>query len=100
MMAGYVAQCAVRGIRLDRLEIETDGTIDLRGFLDSIPPCCRLRVPAIHGPHQAQRQHRAVRRDPPGRDGDVAQNRQRRGPWTSIRRSSSNDRALRAASLS
>jgi len=33
MMVGYVAQCAVRGITLDSLEIETDGEIDLRGFL-------------------------------------------------------------------
>jgi hypothetical protein len=28
-----VAQCAVRGITLESLEIETDGEIDLRGFL-------------------------------------------------------------------
>ena len=33
MMVGYVAQCAVRGITLEKLEIETDGDIDLRGFL-------------------------------------------------------------------
>ena len=41
MTVGYVAQCAVRGITLERLEIETDGEIDLRGFfgLDpAIPP--------------------------------------------------------------
>ena len=41
MMVGYVAQCAVRGIRLDNLEIETDGEIDLRGFLGidpAVPP--------------------------------------------------------------
>ena len=41
MMVGYVAQCAVRGIKLDKLEIETHGEIDLRGFLGidpSIPP--------------------------------------------------------------
>jgi uncharacterized OsmC-like protein len=38
---GYVAQCAVRGITLERLEIETDGEIDLRGFLGldpAVPP--------------------------------------------------------------
>jgi uncharacterized OsmC-like protein len=38
---GYVAQCAVRGISLESLEIETDGEIDLRGFLGidpSVPP--------------------------------------------------------------
>ena len=34
MMVGYAAQCAVRGITLESLEIETDGEIDL-----STPPC-------------------------------------------------------------
>jgi len=41
IMVGYVAQCAVRGITLERLEIETDGEIDLRGFLGidpAVPP--------------------------------------------------------------
>lgn len=41
MTVGYVAQCSVRGIELDSLEIETEGDIDLRGFfgLDaSVPP--------------------------------------------------------------
>jgi len=41
LTVGYVAQCAVRGITLERLEIETDGEIDLRGFLGldpSVPP--------------------------------------------------------------
>jgi uncharacterized OsmC-like protein len=41
MMVGYVAQCAVRGIALEKLEIETDGEIDLRGFLgidSAVPP--------------------------------------------------------------
>ena len=33
MTMGYVAQCAVRGITLESLQIETDGEIDLRGFL-------------------------------------------------------------------
>ena len=40
MMVGYVAQCAVRGITLENLEIETDGEIDLRGFL-GIDPAVR-----------------------------------------------------------
>jgi uncharacterized OsmC-like protein len=38
---GYVAQCSVRGIALESLEIETDGEIDLRGFLGidpAVPP--------------------------------------------------------------
>jgi hypothetical protein len=41
MTVGYVAQCAVRGITLEKLEIETEGDIDLRGFLGrdpAIPP--------------------------------------------------------------
>lgn len=33
MTVGYVAQCALRGIVLESLEIETEGDIDLRGFL-------------------------------------------------------------------
>ena len=37
MMVGYVAQCAVRGIILESLAIETDGEIDLRGFLGIDP---------------------------------------------------------------
>ena len=37
MMMGYVAQCAVRGIALEKLEIETDGDINLRGFLGIDP---------------------------------------------------------------
>jgi uncharacterized OsmC-like protein len=41
MTVGYVAQCAVRGIVLESLAIETDGEIDLRGFLGidpGVPP--------------------------------------------------------------
>ena len=41
MTVGYVAQCAVRGITLEKLEIETHGDIDLRGFLginSAVPP--------------------------------------------------------------
>lgn len=34
---GYVAQCAIRGIALDSLTIETEGEIDLRGFLGLDP---------------------------------------------------------------
>jgi uncharacterized OsmC-like protein len=37
MTVGYVAQCAVRGINLESLTIETDGEIDLRGFLGIDP---------------------------------------------------------------
>jgi uncharacterized OsmC-like protein len=41
MTVGYVAQCAVRGITLEGLAIETGGEIDLRGFLGidpAVPP--------------------------------------------------------------
>jgi uncharacterized OsmC-like protein len=41
MVVGYVAQCAMRGIALEKLEIETEGDIDLRGFLgidSAVPP--------------------------------------------------------------
>jgi uncharacterized OsmC-like protein len=40
MMVGYVAQASVRGIRLDSCTIETEGELDLRGFLgldDKVP---------------------------------------------------------------
>jgi uncharacterized OsmC-like protein len=37
MTVGYVAQCAVRGITLESLAIETEGEIDLRGFLGIDP---------------------------------------------------------------
>jgi len=37
MTVGYVAQCALRGIVLEKLEIETTGDIDLRGFLGIDP---------------------------------------------------------------
>jgi uncharacterized OsmC-like protein len=41
MTVGYVAGAANRGISLTKLEIETKGTLDLRGFFglsDSVPP--------------------------------------------------------------
>jgi uncharacterized OsmC-like protein len=40
MIVGFAAQCAVRGIALESLAIETGGEIDLRGFLgiDSAVP--------------------------------------------------------------
>jgi uncharacterized OsmC-like protein len=41
MIVGYAAQCALRGITLEKLEIETHGEIDLRGFLGidpAVPP--------------------------------------------------------------
>ncbi len=37
MTVGYAAGAALRGITLDKLEIETRGTLDLRGFLGIDP---------------------------------------------------------------
>jgi uncharacterized OsmC-like protein len=37
MMVGYVAVCALKGIELEALSIETDGELDLRGFLGLDP---------------------------------------------------------------
>lgn len=37
MIVGYAAACAMQGIRLDELRIETEGDIDLRGFLGIDP---------------------------------------------------------------
>jgi len=37
MTVGFVAQCALRGIVLESLVIETEGTIDLAGFLGLDP---------------------------------------------------------------
>lgn len=41
VMVGYVAGAAIRGITLEKLEIETTGALDLRGFLgldDTVKP--------------------------------------------------------------
>lgn len=41
IMVGYVAGAAMEGVRLESVEIETDGELDLRGFLGidpSVPP--------------------------------------------------------------
>ena len=41
IMVGYVTGCAVKGIELESLSIETEGELDLRGFLgldDSVKP--------------------------------------------------------------
>jgi uncharacterized OsmC-like protein len=62
IMVGYVAQCAVRGISLENLEIETNGEIDLRGFLGTLGRVClkqqtllcQLRVRHV-SPHLLER---------------------------------------------
>lgn len=37
VMVGYVAGAAIRGIKLESVEIETQGELDLRGFLGIDP---------------------------------------------------------------
>jgi uncharacterized OsmC-like protein len=37
MIVGYAALCSLEGIKLEKLEIETSGSIDLRGFLGIDP---------------------------------------------------------------
>ena len=51
MMVGYVAQAAIRGIRLDDCRIETEGELDLRGFLgldEHVPPGYRRINYTVH----------------------------------------------------
>ena len=68
MTVGYVAQCALRGIVLERLEIETHGDIDLRGFLgidQSVPAgyetlSYTVRIKGDGTPEQFEEIHAAV----------------------------------------
>ena len=68
MTVGYVAGAALRGITLDRLEIETTGELDLRGFLgldDGVPPGYEaidyvVRVAGNGTPEQFEEIHRTV----------------------------------------
>jgi len=51
MMVGYVAQASVRGITLTDCRIETEGELDLRGFLgldDGVPPGYRRISYTVH----------------------------------------------------
>ena len=47
IMVGYVAGAAVKGITLTSVEIETDGELDLRGFL-GLDPTVRPGYESIH----------------------------------------------------
>jgi len=68
MIVGYTVNCALQGIELEELRIETDGNIDLRGALniDSTvrPGCDQLRYTVhIKGnatPEQFEEIHRSV----------------------------------------
>ena len=68
MTVGYVAGAALNGITLERLEIETTGQLDLRGFLgldDSVPPGYEqidyvVRIAGNGTPEQFEAIHRNV----------------------------------------
>jgi organic hydroperoxide reductase OsmC/OhrA len=68
MIVGYSALCALEGIELEQLCIETDGEIDLRGFL-GIDPTVKpgydqlrytVRIKGNGTPEQFEKIHRAV----------------------------------------
>lgn len=73
MMVGYVAQCALRGIVLESLEIETQGDIDLRGFLGLDPRVApgyeslsyTVRIKGDGTPEQFAEIHEAVKATSP-----------------------------------
>lgn len=73
MLVGYVAGCALRGIIVRSLEIETTGTLDLRGFLGLDPTVkpgydqlsCVVRIDADATRDQLEEVHEAVQRTSP-----------------------------------
>jgi uncharacterized OsmC-like protein len=68
LVVGYVAQAALRGVALDLCRIETEGELDLRGFLgvdETVPAGCRRIVYTVSlegGGSRAQHEeiHQAV----------------------------------------
>lgn len=73
IMVGYVVGAAVNGITLERVEIETSGELDLRGFL-GIDPAVRpgyesiqytVRIKGDGTPEQFQEIHETVCRTSP-----------------------------------
>jgi uncharacterized OsmC-like protein len=73
IMVGYVAGAAVKGIRLESVEIETMGELDLRGFLgidDQVPPGYQtlrytVRIKGSGTPEQFREIHQTVMRTSP-----------------------------------
>ena len=73
MMVGYVALCSLNGIRLDSLEIDIEGDIDLRGFFgldenvaagyEDLDYTVRIRGDA--SPEQFEEIHQAVMKTSP-----------------------------------
>lgn len=70
---GYVAGASMKGITLEKVEIETSGALDLRGFLgidDTVPPGYDaiqyvVRIKGDGTPEQFQEIHETVRRTSP-----------------------------------
>ncbi|MFO0988180.1 MAG: OsmC family protein [Alphaproteobacteria bacterium] len=73
MMVGYVAGCAVRGIALEQLELETSGELDLRGFLgidEAVKPGydalqVKVKIKGNGTPEQFREIHRVVLKTSP-----------------------------------
>lgn len=68
IMATFVAGCALNGVELESLEIESEGELDLRGFL-GIDPSVKpgydelrytIRVKGSGTPEQFEKVHQAV----------------------------------------
>jgi len=73
MMVGFTALCALKGIRLEKLEMETTGDIDLRGFFglsENVPAGypslqTKVRVSGDAGPEEFEEIMNAVRATSP-----------------------------------
>ena len=73
MTVGYVAGAALKGITLNSLEIRTNGTLDLRGFLgldDRVPPGYEavdyeVRISGDGTPEQFEEIHQTVMKTSP-----------------------------------
>ena len=73
MTVGYVAGAALRGITLEKLEIRTSGSLDLRGFLgldDKVPPGYeaidyRVTIAGNGTPEQFEEIHQTVMKTSP-----------------------------------
>jgi uncharacterized OsmC-like protein len=73
MIVGYTATAAVKGVVLDRVEIETEGALDLRGFLGLDPAMpagyeklrVKVRIGGDATPDQLREIHAAVQATSP-----------------------------------
>ena len=73
MMVGYVALCSLKGVKLESLEIDVEGDIDLRGFLglsDEVAPgyeslSYEVRIKGDAAPEVFEEIHRMVLKTSP-----------------------------------